>query len=63
MNKTSVSGTRPYSEQERQRDRADAQRATSLQVARRKVVRSGQRYDTRRTPGHRHATNRMVGSE
>lgn len=62
MNK-SVSGTRPYSEEERKRDRVDAQRATSLQVARRKAVRSGQRYDTLRTPEHRRNIARMVGSE
>jgi len=63
MNKQLVSGTRPYSEQERERDRTDAQRATSLQAARRKATPSGQRYKTQSTPAQRRNTNRMVGSE
>jgi len=63
MDKIFVSGTRPYSEQERERDRADEQRATGLQVARREATPSGQRYNTPRSPAHIRKTNRMVGSE
>ena len=63
MDKIFVSGTRPYSEDERERDRAAAQRATSLQVVRRKATPSGQRYNTQITQANRRATNRMVGSE
>lgn len=63
MDQPFVSGTRPYSEQERERDQADAQRAASLQANRRKATPSGQSYNKPRTPAHSRATNRMVGSE
>jgi len=63
MNKQFVSGTRPYSDAERERDRTDVQRATGLQAARREATPSGQRYDTPLSQAHRRKTDRMVGSE
>lgn len=63
MDQPFVSGTRSYSDAERERDKADSSEATKLQTARRKATPSKQRYNTQGTPGHHRATNRMVGSE
>jgi hypothetical protein len=58
-----VSGTRPYSEEERKRDRAAKQDADARQYARRKVRRSRQNYDKPMSADHRRTYDRMVGSE
>lgn len=58
-----VTGSRPYSQAERERDAADSREALAYQVARHKATPSGQRYNTVRTPAVRRNTVRMVASE
>ena len=58
-----INGTRPYSEEERRRDKQADDEALKRHVARRKARRSGQRYDTPATPAHRRLYDRMVGSQ
>ena len=58
-----VSGTRPYSDAERERDRAASHKALKLETTRRNARRTTQRYNTLRTPAVRRNTVRMVGSE
>lgn len=58
-----ISGTRPYSDAERNRDKVDSRKALRLGVVRRNARRSTQRYNTPCTPAVRRNIIRMVGSE